>query len=77
MANDIELVQLLTEAGEALHSLIQDAQDIMVRFLATDGIDADTAMAEIIALLDGPRQREIEGNWERAKTGKDRDRWVQ
>jgi hypothetical protein len=49
----------------------------MVRFLDPDGIDAETAMAQIIALLDGPRQRGIECKWERAKTGRTRQDLVQ
>ena len=68
MANH-DQIHLLCAAGDDLRSLIHDVQDVMVRFLVPDGISAEVAMAEIIALLDNKGQRALEDRWDNAKAG--------
>ena len=41
--------------------LTRSAQDILVTYLTPDGYDADAAVSKLLALLDGPHQREVEG----------------
>jgi len=44
-----------------LDALVRKCQSVMVRYLVPDGIDADTAMALMVGLLDSPEQREAQG----------------
>lgn len=43
-----------------LDALVRRCQGVMVEYLVPDGIDAETAMAALIGLLDGPEQREAQ-----------------
>lgn len=44
-----------------LDALVRKCQGVMVEYLVPNGIDAETAMAKLIGLLDGPEQREAQG----------------
>lgn len=50
----------LLASAQAQDSLIADAQLILSRFLQPDQLTADAALPELLGLLDGPRQREVQ-----------------
>ena len=55
------LIEALVEALTGYKKLTRSAQDILTTYLTPDGYDADAAVGLLLALLDGPCQREVEG----------------
>ncbi len=51
----------LLEALEGDEALISTCQSVLTNYMVPDGICADEAIADLISLLDGPQQREIQG----------------
>ena len=61
-AASLRAVPRVVEALNGTLKLLREAQDVLVGYLVPDGYDADKAVSALLELLDGPHQREIEGN---------------
>ena len=53
--------RILREALDQLNKLVTSAQDLLRAYLVPDGPDAEQTVYELLGLLDGPRQREVQG----------------
>jgi hypothetical protein len=56
----------LIEAGNGLNELIKQAQSILEQYLIPDRKTADEAIDDLLTLFDGPKQREVQDNWDKA-----------
>lgn len=59
----------IVKAGDALNSIILQAQAILAAYLPPDGISKHEAINYLLDILDGPEQRAAQAEWKRF-TGK-------
>lgn len=52
----------MVQATRRLNALVERAQEMLTDYLIPDGTDAHTTLSNLLGLLDGTEQREIQGH---------------